>query len=290
MQNTIQFEGQTVVLATMHQKEKAISPILADAFQIHVEVPVDFNTDQFGTFTRDIPRAGSQIEAARAKAIAALANSEHQLAIASEGAFFPHPELSWLACNRELVLLLDQRHELEPKLEIIGEHITTDTSFAHQAVTSIEQALQFAQKVGFPQQGLVAMPRPDTQVPELIYKGIRDRASLEMTVQELLQRSDTGKIHLETDMRAMHSPKRMQAIAQATKNLVAAMASTCPKCNLPGFAIVEHIPGLPCELCGQPTQRIQADVYRCHKCHYRKVIARAANPLASPAECSFCNP
>ena len=63
------FENRRVLLATMHKKETAIAPILEPGLGVKVVVPKDFDTDQFGTFTRNIKRLGNQIETARAKTV-----------------------------------------------------------------------------------------------------------------------------------------------------------------------------------------------------------------------------
>ncbi len=66
------FAGRTLVLGTKHKKEKVIAPILERELGVRVIVPDNFDTDQFGTFTREIARAGNQLEAARRKATAAM--------------------------------------------------------------------------------------------------------------------------------------------------------------------------------------------------------------------------
>ena len=122
------FEDCTLVLATMHQKERAIAPLLTQEIGLNVFVLPDFNTDRFGTFTREIKRLGTQLEAARQKARAALEMTGESLAIASEGSFFPHPAFPYVCCDREIVLLLDLTNDLE----IIGQEIATETNFVHQ--------------------------------------------------------------------------------------------------------------------------------------------------------------
>jgi hypothetical protein len=72
MQQNSLFTNRVAVLATMHQKERVIAPILEENLGIKVIVPENFNTDAFGTFTREIKRPGNQIEVARLKAEKAL--------------------------------------------------------------------------------------------------------------------------------------------------------------------------------------------------------------------------
>lgn len=66
------FQNRVCILATMHKKEQAIAPLLEKELEVKVVVPEAFNTDIFGTFTRDIKRLGTQLEAARLKAKKAL--------------------------------------------------------------------------------------------------------------------------------------------------------------------------------------------------------------------------
>lgn len=281
------FEGRTVVIATMHQKEQAIAPLLEEVLGVRVMVPSSLNTDEFGTFTRDIPRAGTQREAARRKAEAALDLTGETLAIASEGAFVPHPAVPWIGCDRELVVLVDRQHQLE----LVGEVLSTETNHAHQAVRSVDEALTFAEKTGFPAHGLVLMPQAQGAKSDEIIKGIRTVDELVTQVQAALTTTSMGTVHLETDMRAMHNPTRMRVIAQATQNLLEAIASTCPECGAPGFTVVEQIPGLPCGLCGLPTGQVYQSRLGCQVCGAtRNVMFPNQITAADPAHCSYCNP
>lgn len=271
----------------MHRKEQVIAPALAAEWGLTCQVPPHFNTDHFGTFTRDVDRPSDQRTTARRKAEAALALTGGTLAIASEGSFGPHPQMPFMPCNREVVLLLDQQHGLE----IVGEHLSTATNYRAEAIASVEAALTFAQSVGFPHHGLVVMPQPQGNAPGSIFKGITHKAGLIAAVETLLAQSPQGPIHIETDMRAMHNPKRMQAIAQATAALIATARRLCPACNTPGFTLVERQPGLRCGDCGTPTLLIRALVYRCDRCDHTETQPDPDAPAAAdPGYCPYCNP
>ncbi|MEA5597461.1 DUF6671 family protein [Rivularia sp. UHCC 0363] len=272
--------NRTAVLATMHGKEQVIAPLLIElgiSVLLPSELDIEFNTDQFGTFSREIKRAGSQQEAARIKAEQALQLTGLNLAIASEGAFGPHPALPYLPCNRELVLLLDP----ENQLEIWGEALSTQTNFAQAEVRSLAEAEQFAEQIGFPQHGLIL------RAEDQLIKGIVTAKQLASAVQQHLAAS--GSVTLETDMRAQYNPQRMQVISQATQNLVQKIRQICPSCGWPGFDIVERQPGLPCAWCRQPTELTLADIYACQHCGHRQVKAAEASQ-ADPAHCAYCNP
>ena len=273
------------VLATMHRKEQVIAPLFRQQLGLHLVVPANFDTDALGTFTRDIPRAGSQIEAARQKAKQALALTGETVAVASEGSFFPHPVFPGIACNREIVLLLDIEHDLE----VIGSELSNQTNFAHRSVHSVEAAIAFAEQVGFPDHALVVMPSRDNCDRNQIHKGIQTTTQLCQVVERLLQQSRDGSVHLETDMRAMNNPTRMKAIEQATLDLIKNIKSCCPKCQVPGFSIQGVQRGLPCEYCGMPTKSVKAQVYTCQKCGFTETRSNQRE-YENPQYCDYCNP
>lgn len=280
-----QFAHRIAVLATMHRKEQVIAPLLKHHLEIEVVVPEHFNTDQFGTFTRDVPRQGNQLEAARAKAQQALQLTGATMALASEGTFGPHPSLPYLAYNRELVLLLDQTHSLE----LTGYASSTETNYSHTIVTARDEAFAFAQTIGFPQHGLIVMPEGAIADPDHTFKGIVSADRLEEAVAKTL--TTFGKAHLETDMRAMYNPTRMKVIAQATENLIQKIQQRCPQCQWPGFDVVERRQGLLCGWCSLPTELTLAIIYQCKKCSFKEEkIFPNGQSVASPEHCAYCNP
>jgi hypothetical protein len=169
----------------MHGKERAIAPPLETALGVHAQVPPNFNTDRFGTFTRDVKRPADQLATARLKAQAALDLTGATLAIASEGSFGPHPDIPFVPCDRELVLLLDREHNLE----IIGQAISTNTNYRSQTIRSVEEALAFATAIGFPEHGLVVMPQAAGTATAAIAKGLTTTADLTAAVETALASS-----------------------------------------------------------------------------------------------------
>ncbi|MEO1592483.1 MAG: DUF6671 family protein [Cyanobacteria bacterium J06632_22] len=270
----------------MHRKEQAIAPLLEAALGVKTLVPPNFDTDALGTFTREVPRPDNQQKTARLKAEAALALVGGDLAIASEGSFGPHPHMPWVGCDRELVLLYDRQHNLD----ITGEIISTNTNFRAETVRSPAAALKFAETVGFPEHGLIVMPATDRKAPQqttTIKKGITTEAALIEAVASTLAQS--GKAHVETDMRALYNPTRMAVIAEATQALIEVIQQRCPDCHCPGFSAVRQLPGLPCRQCGSPTLLTLSTVYQCQGCQTEKIYP-AAEATTGPANCMFCNP
>jgi hypothetical protein len=279
--------NRTAVLATMHRKERAMSPILERELGVKIAVPADFDTDKFGTFTREIQRAGTQIEAARLKAATAMDVAGETLAFASEGTFGPHPMMPYLPANREIVLLLDRANNLE----IIGESLSAETNYSHQLVSSVEEAAVFSEKAGFPAHALVVAVGDAAGGKEEIVKGITAEKQLFDAVTEGLKKSSTSKVRVETDMRAMYNPTRMKNIENATLDLVKKFQQFCPECSWPGFEIAERKIGLPCELCYFPTQLVRSVIYKCKNCGYtEEELFPDGRETADPSLCQYCNP
>ncbi|WP_244466981.1 DUF6671 family protein [Devosia geojensis] len=279
--------GERAVIATMHGKERVIAPLLAEALGLDCVVPQAFDTDRFGTFTREIERTGTQLDAARAKIAAAFELEPHaSVAVASEGSFGPHPWIPFAPLGRELVLLVDR----PTGLEITGHDATIETHFAHRIVDGPVAALAFAELMRFPEQGLIVMgcrghqPAPDIA----LCKGIVAADVLDRAVRDVV--ALCGAAFIETDMRAHLNPTRMEAIERATRDLVRRFKSRCPACAYPGYDVTERIPGLPCEWCGEPTQVIKAEVSSCAACGHRIERSVGDHPTADPGQCNGCNP
>jgi len=280
------YNNRVAILATMHNKEKVISPLLKEHLGINLIVPQGLNTDVFGTFTREIKRPDTQIITARLKAKKALEMYDEKIAIASEGSFAPHPLIPYIYANREIIIFLDQENDLE----IIGEVFSMETNFNHQTISSLEESEEFAHKVGFPEHGLViSFDNISTGKTQFI-KGITSKENLINSV-EIAIKNTNGKFHIETDMRAMYNPTRMKNIALATQDLINKINSLCPQCHTPGFMINQKIPGLPCELCHQPTSLIKAVIFQCQKCGFTQQQLFPNNQeFADPSLCEYCNP
>ncbi|HET6431772.1 DUF6671 family protein [Dyella sp.] len=278
--------GEIAVLATMHGKERAIAPLLSRFLGVHVVVPEAFDTDRFGTFSRDVARTGTPLETARAKIAAGFERvAEARLGLASEGSFGPHPVVPFLAWGSERVVLVDRASGLE----LVGQHEAPARHVVHAQVHHVEDARAFAARVGFPRQGVIVMGVADGQPSPAVAlaKDAHDDESLLAAVRRALAVS--GVASLETDMRAHRNPHRMRCIRRATLDLLRAWYSHCPACDRPGYVISARLPGRPCGGCGAPTGQVLADERRCAGCGLVERRLRNDGP-ADPAHCDACNP
>lgn len=278
------FEGRRAVLLTKHRKERVIKPTLEKAMGCHIIVETGFDTDQFGTFTREISRPGSQLDVARLKAGKGMELAGTDIGFASEGTFGPHPFIPFVPWNVEIVLLADQKE----KLEICGECANSKTNYAHGIIAGFQEAEDFARKVGFPEHWLAL--RPDNERHQSVVKDINDWEYLKDAVKWGLTRSATGKVFLETDMRAHANPTRMRNIQKAAEDLVKKIKQQCPRCGTPGFSVTGRKKGLPCEWCGRPTEEIKARVFTCGRCGFSREERVSKSKRAPAGHCQYCNP
>lgn len=277
------YAGQRVALLTQHGKERVIAPVLDAALGCRVERVDGFDTDTLGSFTRDIPRAGIQIEAARRKARIGMERSGLPLGLASEGAFGPDPMAGLFPWNVELLVFIDDERGIE-----VTAMAQQATRFAHLLTDDWEVAAQFASQAGFPEHHLVV--RPQVQDDPRIEKGLTTWATLEAAFHRACAQAENGQAFLEHDARAHAHPTRRDVIRLAAVDLAARLNSPCPACAAPGFWVVERLAGLPCADCGAPTRETRAHIHGCLKCTHRETRARVGVEPADPGRCDYCNP
>lgn len=272
------FLGRKVLIASMHGKEKVISPVL-ERLGMLPESMEGFDTDRFGTFSGEKERQGDPLTVLNDKCIAAYKETGIDLIVASEGSFGPHPSLYFIPADDELILLKDFRKGLE----MYVRELSTETNFNFKDVDSEEDLLGFAQDVGFPEHGLILRSGSNS-----IEKGITSEKVLLENYRKL-RGTEFSKIRVETDMRALYNPSRMHVIASAAEKLFQAVSSECPACKMPDFSVRTSIPGLPCSLCGLPTTSSKGFIRNCRFCNYEQV-EQSDRITEDPMYCNSCNP
>jgi hypothetical protein len=277
------FTGRRLVIATKHEKEKVIAPLLEEALGVCCFVKEDFDTDTLGTFTGEIERKLDPIATARQKCLLAMEAANCDLGIASEGSFGSHPSLFFVNADDEFLIFIDTKNNFE----IIARELSMETNFNGTEIETEKDLFEFAELVKFPSHGLIL--RASKEDYSHIIKGITEISQLKEAFEELIEKSDS--IYAETDMRAMYNPTRMSVIETATKKLVHKINSCCPECNVPGFGVTDVKKGLACNLCGSPTNSTLSFIYRCKKCDFKKEeLYPHQKTSEDPMYCDYCNP
>ncbi|MBI2791732.1 MAG: hypothetical protein HYX61_07225 [Gammaproteobacteria bacterium] len=277
------FDNKKILLATKHNKEKVIKPILEQSLGCQVIVPNDFDTDQFGTFTGEIARILSPKEMVIKKARHAIEQYAFNYAIASEGSFGPHPLIPFAPFNQELLSFIDKENDIEI---IVYEH-TTETNFATYDLKPTDSYHDFLQQVKFPEHGVIIRA---LKCNKIIAKGIHEINELRAAMNYAFELSPE-MIRIETDMRAMHNPTRMKIIERLSRNLLKRLLSNCAQCGCYGFGELSYHGKLPCELCGGSTEIYQYINEKCIQCDYSLNLPRPDNLThADSTYCEYCNP
>ncbi len=277
------YSDQTIALLTRHGKEQVIGPVLEAGLCCVIEHVSGFDTDQFGTFTRDIARPGTQLDAARRKARKAIELSGRALGLASEGSFGPDRVTGLVPWNIELLLLIDDRLGIE----VIG--LAEDFACSGQLRTGEWTDVHaYAQRNGFPQHRLIL--RPQDQDDPRIHKDIADWDRLKACFEACQVQADNRLVSVENDLRAFANPTRMRTIERAARDLLARVQSCCPVCETPGYWITQRQPGRPCSWCRMPTAMAKNEVWSCLRCEHVEVKAISDPVSADPGQCAHCNP
>ncbi len=279
----VDWKNRRGCIVSMHKKQEVIAPLLSSELGIICTPLEAVDTDALGTFSGEVERKGSPLEALRAKCQLAIDCGWDDIVIASEGSFGPHPQMYFAYADDEWVMLKDVKHNLE----ILGRHVSSHTNFNAKEVSDWKALQLFAEQVKFPSHALIL--RPAVDVYSEMQKGISTWEKLEEVFHSL--KETFGSVYVETDMRAHFNPSRMAVIQRATEDLVRMLKSVCPSCNAPGYGVVEVFPGLPCESCGMPTASTLKHLYRCQHCsHSSEHLCPRGKKKESPMYCSFCNP
>ena len=277
------YAGERIGLLTQHGKEQVIRPVLEAALGCVVERVSGVDTDALGTFTRERPRPGSQLEAARRKARIGMELSGLRVGLGSEGSFGPDPFSGLFPWNVELLVLIDDRLGIE----VLGVAQGAAQS-GHLQTGDWEAVARFAEQQGLPSHQLVIRPR-DRHDPRL-RKGIASWTQLQAGFERCAHESGNGHVFVETELRAFANPTRMRLIGEAAEDLRQRLQSLRAACDAPGYWVVEREPGLPCAACSMPTRAWLNEVWQCPRCGHRAVRARADRGYCDPQYCVHCNP
>ena len=263
-------------LLTRHGKHAAIAPALAE-IGWHLELVDSYDTDLLGTFSGEIERAGSQRDAALAKAQGACELAGVRYGLGSEGRFGADP---WLGCSgwaSELLLCWDGQRRYAIEAWISG----AQTNFYQTTLSSMAALPDLLSRVGFPEHGLI-VGHPGSAA---FHKELVDEASLRA---HLLQHLAQAPLELCSDMRAHRNPTRMAMIARCAQGLAQRLACACPVCAMPGYGEIAPLAGALCADCARSTRQPRVRRFQCPCC---QVIHEQPWPTqASPQYCHHCNP
>jgi hypothetical protein len=247
---------------------------------------LSIDSDSLGTFSGEVERQGSMLDALRGKVRLARASTNNRFILASEGSFSSAEGFGLLVHGIEMLMV----HDGETGAEVLEQHISYTTNYATATVRSLLDLNEFLRRISFASHAVVMYPEGLPLVGN-VRKCITELAQAERIFQELAALSPAHGVVAMTDMRAHLNPTRMAAIGECCELLAKRLCTQCPRCGSGGFGLVATMPGLPCSGCGMATRRARGEVHACPFCGEKAERPRSDGAtFASPSECEWCNP
>lgn len=280
------YRDRQASLATQHGKQRAIAAPFLRILGIGIVTPRGLDTDALGTFSGEVERRGTPLEACLEKARLGMAASGLPFGLANEGSFGPHPLVPFIPGGVEIMTFVDDENGLVISESLIAEK----TNYGHREARRLDDIEDWLPLVGFPSHALIVRPKsPDRAEPA--EKGLVDLDRLGAAIARAAGRSEDGLALVEPDMRAHLNPMRMASIRKLAVRLARRLATPCPICAAPGWGQTGTVKGLPCEDCTAPTGLVQFRVFRCGSCGHRAETPRPDGlQRASSQYCPECNP
>jgi hypothetical protein len=281
------YVGRRAVLATMHGKERAIVPAFRERLGVAIEIANAIDTDALGTFTGEIPRAGTMQDAAVAKARLGMAATGIQIGIASEGSYGPHPSVPIIPAGIELMVVVDDERGI-----VVSDHLIDDAPVYRHIVTADLAGLAgYLDQIRFPDHAVIVRPNAVEHTTPLVHKGLRSKDALARAIAECVAWSRDGLALVQTDMRAHMNPTRMATLGRLAALLCDRLGTPCPACGIPGYGQIDTEAGLPCRWCGAPSGLVRHFIFGCVSCEHREKRPRSDGlTQADPRHCPECNP
>jgi len=292
------YKNQKILLATKHQKEKVIAPIFKKILGAEIIVPQDFDTDQFGTFSFELPRELNGYQTAVKKAKTAAEDYGVKLVVASEGSFGPHPDYFWMSSDIEIMVFLDLDRSLEISEYVISTETNHDELWINRDYKKFPEYKNFLEKIAFPSHGLIihgSLNQDQNKSKDsqdiFLSKGIYDFKFLEQQISLGFDQYGYETLCLKTDMRAMLNTSRMKVIGKLAEKLAQRINCLCQKCENPGFGKLSSSGYLSCESCDQASFLYKYQVQSCIACDHKILLPRPDGLIKAPmSHCQFCNP
>jgi hypothetical protein len=273
--NKTTFTGARLAFLTMHDKLPLVTPALAP-LGFMLELATGFDTDQLGTFSGDIARQLTPVEAALKKAWLAVELTGCRYGLGSEGSFGGGPMPGLVNWDQEILALVDRDS---------GQRIIASAAGpvgVGPILAQNEAELRLALSRDTPGQGrIIRLSCGQFQ------KGLTNADEIVSLLREQGWQ-DGCMLQLQPDLRAMCCPERQQYIGKAAVQLALQLQQRCPKCQAPDFSIKQRSRGLPCLVCQTPTSQVQFEHLRCDCCGYQQT--NEITEQADPQYCPCCNP
>lgn len=276
------YRGESVALATLHQKGALIAPSFLSILGMKVvEVAVD--TDRLGSFAGEVERVGTQIDTARRKALLGIEISGLKFGLASEGSIGADPEIGIITSDVETIIFIDTVNNIE----IIETYRSFDITAKMSEFVADMDIDDFLFKSDFPAHKLIV--RSEYGYSQVVGKALASKEELLKVIKDA-QALKLNPIIIESDLRAHCSPSRAANIKIAAERLALKISTQCPECQSTGWGVIKPLLGLACSECDQESDSaVRALLYGCVRCSHTVAGEQVADAI-DPSRCNWCNP
>ncbi len=263
-----------IALLTKHEKEVQIAPVFARHWPGDIEVNSTFDTDTLGSFDNTVARTLSPIECALKKANLACELTGLSQGLGSEGSFTGYAGIGNM--NEEFLAFVDRATGIEV-IGVYRQMTPLAPVIANDEIELKTTLSQYSNKQGW------MLVENSGESEHIIEKGLIGIKQITYAAGHKFP------ISITPDFRAMMCPERQKNIAKTAENLLEKLCSPCPNCNSPGFVFDQAEQGLPCELCGAPTNQVLYRSAVCKQCGHTEK-QQVTETTASSYYCNICNP
>ena len=271
---------QIIAFGTQHDKARLVAPFFSAVPEITLR-DVAIDTDQFGTFSGDVPRVLSPYECALQKAKLAAQAAGTRFGLGSEGSIGVHPAMPFITSDVEHLVLWDEQEKVALTESVLGPIATVTGTYS-----SWEECREAQVNHSF--EGHLLICRSPDQ-PSVVVKGIRSEEELHAAFLTCQAQSGELLVTVESDLRAMCSVSRQNNISAVAEKLAARLSRSCPSCEKWGWGQEKNLYGAPCSDCGTISNHaLREKVLVCEYCQFEHTQETFSS--CSPAQCGVCNP
>ena len=201
------YAGQTIGLATIHDKERAIAAPFMRVLGARVMAAPNVDTDTLGTFSGEIARPASPVEVTDMKARMTFETMDVDCSLASEGSYGPIFKVPLKPGGMETLTFIDRKRGVRITQTLTTHRTNWRMLFFKPGED--ERVARELKALGFPEYGVVAMQNDDWLT---VVKDLATVEDVTAAVNRLARLSADGQAMVIPDMRAHRNPLRMKVI------------------------------------------------------------------------------
>jgi ribosomal protein L37AE/L43A len=272
------YTGIRIAMPTKHGKASVIKKAFNQCFPVEI-IEVDADTDLLGTFAGEVERIDPPLETAIKKHELVTG---YEYTITSEGSIGSDPSIPFLISDYEILVFKDHKRNL-----LIKEaHRSFEIKAVKQEIFLGEDIDEILKQSDFPNHSLIVKAPEVAKISP--FKGLKNINDVNKAIEKVAKVSK--KIVIESDLRANHSPSRMENIYVTAQKLAKRINNLCSACHTPGFGVKRYEKGVNCSHCKRLNlDVVKAEILGCVNCDL-EFLGEEVNKEIAPDKCIWCNP